>query len=187
MRVANGHLLWCQELGDPLRVVSGTLGPMRGWLWHLKSLGYANGDVLICIFALFLKQHVLKPWWVWTYQNSAVKHAFARVVSEWVSSWEVWFGRAKADNIVLLGGGIIRNSIRDIIKSEMGGACTGPWVASGHSLGCQEWGDPMRVASKDAGSKKVWLWRPTSPEYENEDVLICIFALFLTQRVLKQW
>jgi hypothetical protein len=26
-------------------------------------------------------------------------------------------------------------------------------VAGGHSLGCQEWGDPMRVASEDAGSQ----------------------------------
>jgi len=27
-------------------------------------------------------------------------------------------------------------------------------VASGHLLGRQEWGDPMRVASEDAGSQK---------------------------------
>jgi hypothetical protein len=26
-------------------------------------------------------------------------------------------------------------------------------VVGGHSLGRQEWGDPMRVASEDAGSK----------------------------------
>jgi len=26
-------------------------------------------------------------------------------------------------------------------------------VAGGHSLGYQEWGDPMRVASEDAGSQ----------------------------------
>jgi hypothetical protein len=39
-------------------------------------------------------------------------------------------------------------------------------VASGHSLGCQEWGDSMRVASGDAESQKgviatfhiAWVW-----------------------------
>jgi hypothetical protein len=40
-------------------------------------------------------------------------------------------------------------------------------VASGHSLGHQEWGDPMKVASEDAGSQEgvivashiAWEWR----------------------------
>jgi hypothetical protein len=39
-------------------------------------------------------------------------------------------------------------------------------VASGHSLRRQEWGDPMRVASGDAGSQEglilmshiAWVW-----------------------------
>jgi len=56
-------------------------------------------------------------------------------------------------------------------------------VASGHLLGSQEWGDPMRVTSGDAGSQEgvivtfyiAWEW----------DVLICINIPFLTQCVLK--
>jgi hypothetical protein len=38
-------------------------------------------------------------------QNSAVKRASARVIPGWVTSWEVWFGELKANNIVLLGVG----------------------------------------------------------------------------------
>jgi hypothetical protein len=39
------------------------------------------------------------------YQNSAVKRASARAIPGWVTSWEVWFGEPKADNIVSLGVG----------------------------------------------------------------------------------
>jgi cobalamin biosynthesis protein CobT len=35
--------------------------------------------------------------------DSAVKRASARAILRWVSSWEVWFGEPKADNIVSLG------------------------------------------------------------------------------------
>jgi len=87
------------QCGMPAR----TLGPKRGWLWHPTSLG--NEDVLICINASFMTQRVLKPWWSWTYQNSAVKRASARAILGWVTSWEVWFGEPKANNIVSLGVG----------------------------------------------------------------------------------
>jgi len=64
-----------------------------------------NEDVLICINAPFMTQRVLKPWWRWTYQISAVKLASARAILGWVTSCEVWFGEPKADNIVSLGVG----------------------------------------------------------------------------------
>jgi hypothetical protein len=79
---------------------AGTLGPNRGWLWRPTSP--ENEDVLICINASFMTQRILKPWWLWTYQNSAVKCASARAIPAWVTSWEVWFGEPKADNIVSL-------------------------------------------------------------------------------------
>jgi hypothetical protein len=60
-------------------------------------------DVLICINAPYMTQRVLKPWWSWTYQNSAVKRAAARAIPGWVTSWEVWYGEPKADSIVSLG------------------------------------------------------------------------------------
>jgi len=69
-------------------------------LWRPTSPG--NEDVLICINASFMTQRVLKPWWSWTYQNSAVKRVSARAIPGWVTSWEVWFGEAKTDNIVSL-------------------------------------------------------------------------------------
>jgi len=72
-------------------------------LWRPTSPG--NEDVLICINAPFITQRILKSWWSWTYQNSAVKRASARVIPRWVISWEVWFGKPKADNIVSLGVG----------------------------------------------------------------------------------
>jgi hypothetical protein len=64
----------------------GMLGPKRGWLWRPTSPGYGNGYVLIYIFAHFLTQCILNSWWPWTYQNSAVKRASARVVLGWVTS-----------------------------------------------------------------------------------------------------
>jgi hypothetical protein len=47
-------------------------------LWRPTSPG--NENVLICINTSFMTQRVLKPWWLWTYQNSVVKRAFARAV-----------------------------------------------------------------------------------------------------------
>jgi hypothetical protein len=132
-----------------------------------------------------MTQRVLKPWWQWTYQNSAVKRAAARAIPGWVTSWEVWYGEPKADNIVSLGVGRYK-WYQSHCPAWDGGSVHKPIrVADGHLLGCQEWGDPMRVASEDAGSKGGWLWRLTSPG--NEDVLICINAPFMTQRVLKPW
>jgi hypothetical protein len=72
-------------------------------MWRPISPG--NEDVLICINAPFMTQRVLKPWWSWTYQNSAVKRAAARAIRGWVTSWEVWYGEPKADSIVSLGVG----------------------------------------------------------------------------------
>jgi hypothetical protein len=85
----NEMILW--------RSPSGTLGLKRMWLWRPTSLEYGNENVLICIFAPFLTQPVLKPWYPWTYQNSTIKNAIARVVPGWVTSWEVWFKRAKSE------------------------------------------------------------------------------------------
>jgi hypothetical protein len=81
---------------------AGTLGPKRGWLWRPTS--FANEDVLICINASFMTQHVLKPWWLWTYQNSVVKRASARVVLGWVTSWEVWFEGSKCGQYCVIVG-----------------------------------------------------------------------------------
>jgi hypothetical protein len=97
MRVASGHSLRHQEWDDPLRSPAGTLGLKRMWLWRPTSLEYGNENVLICIFAPILTQPVLKPWYLWTYQNSTIKSAIARVVPGWVTSWEVWFKRAKSE------------------------------------------------------------------------------------------
>jgi hypothetical protein len=58
-------------------------------------------------------------------------------------------------------------------------------VASGHSLGRQEWGDPIRIASGDAGPQEELIVMFYSAWYGSEDVLICIFASFLAQRILK--
>jgi len=82
---------------------AGMPGPKRGWLWRPTSLG--NGDVLTCINAPFMTQLVLKPLWPWTYQKSAVKHASARVVPGWVTSWKTWFGGAKSGQYCVIGGG----------------------------------------------------------------------------------
>lgn len=65
-----------------------------------RPISPENGDVLICINAQFMTQRVLKSWWSWTYQNSAVKRASARAILGWMTTWEVWFGEPKADNIV---------------------------------------------------------------------------------------
>jgi hypothetical protein len=96
-------LRWWEHAQAQWGTPAGTLGPKRGWLWRPTSPG--NDDVLICINEEFMTQHVLKPWWSWTYQNSAVKHASARAIPGWVTSWEIWFGEPKADNIVSLGVG----------------------------------------------------------------------------------
>jgi len=96
-------LRWWERAQAQWGTPAGTLGPKRGWLWRPTSPG--NEDVLICINAPFITQRVLKPWWPWTYQNSAVKRASARAILGWVISWEVWFREPKANNIVSLGVG----------------------------------------------------------------------------------
>jgi hypothetical protein len=103
MRVASGHLFGRQEWGNPMTASAGTQGPKKGWLWHPTSS--RNDDVLICINASFMTQRVLKPWWPWTYPNSAVKRASARVIPGWVTSWEAWFGGAKSGQYCVIEGG----------------------------------------------------------------------------------
>jgi hypothetical protein len=71
---------------SPWGLPAGTLGPKKGWLWNPASPKFGNRYMLICIFAPFLTQHVLKSWWSWTYQNFAVKHASARIVLELVKN-----------------------------------------------------------------------------------------------------
>jgi hypothetical protein len=90
------------------RMPAGTLGPKRGWLWRPTSPG--NEDVLICINASFMTQRVLKPWWLWTYQNSAVKRASAKAIPGWVTSWEVWFRGAKSGQYCVIEGGSLHLS-----------------------------------------------------------------------------
>jgi hypothetical protein len=101
-------LRWWERAQAQWGTPAGTLGPKRGWLWRPTSPG--NEDVLICINAPFMTQRVLKPWWSWTYQNSAVKRAAARAIPGWVTSWEVWYGEPKADSIVSLGVGHYRTT-----------------------------------------------------------------------------
>jgi len=96
-------LRWWERAQAQWGTPAGTLGPKMGWLWRLTSP--TNEDVLICINAPFMTQRVLKPWWRWTYQNSAIKRASARAILGWVTFWEVWFGEPKEDNIVSLGVG----------------------------------------------------------------------------------
>jgi hypothetical protein len=49
----------------------------------------------------------------------------------------------------------VTNGIRTIAQPEMGGSVHKPMrVASGHLLGCQECGDPMRVSSGDAKTQE---------------------------------
>jgi hypothetical protein len=139
---------------------------LKDYVWHPTSLG--NGDVLICMNAPFMTQRVLKPWWLWIYQNSAVKRASVRAIPGWVTSWEVWYGELKADNIVSLWVGRYK-WYQSIAQPEMGGVCTSPW----------------RSPARTLGPKGGWLWHPTSPE--NGDVLIYMNAPFMTQRVLKPW
>jgi hypothetical protein len=94
-------LRWWERAQAQWGTPAGTLGLKRGWLWRPTSP--RNEDVLICINAPFMTQRVLKPWWLWTYQNSTVKRASTRAIPGWVTSWEVWYGEPKADNIVSLG------------------------------------------------------------------------------------
>jgi hypothetical protein len=154
----NGVIPW----GSPV----GNLGPKRGWLWYHTSSGYGNEYVLICIFASFLTQRSLKPWWPWTYQYSAVKCASAGVVPGCVTSWEVWFGGAKSGQYCVIGSESLQMVLEPWPSLRWGNVHKPMWVASGHSLGCQQWGDPMRVASGYAGSQKgvivtshiIWVW-----------------------------
>jgi hypothetical protein len=74
-------LRWWERTQAQWGTPTGTLGPKRGWLWRPTSP--VNKDVLICINALFITQRILKSWWSWTYQNSAVKCASTRPILEW--------------------------------------------------------------------------------------------------------
>jgi hypothetical protein len=124
------------------------------FLWCLTSSGHVKGYVLICIFSPSLTQRVLKLRWPWTNQNSVVKHASARVVPRWVTSWEVWFGGAKSGQYYIIGGGSLQMVSEPLPNLRWGSVDKPMRVASGYSLGCQEWGDLMRVASGDAGSQE---------------------------------
>jgi len=83
---------------------AGTLGPKRGWLWRFTSTGMGMSMcMLICIFAPFLIQRILKSWWLWTYKNSTIKRASTRVVPWWVTYWKVCFREEeKMNNIIWL-------------------------------------------------------------------------------------
>jgi len=153
-------------------------------VWHPTSPG--NRDVLICINAPFMTQRVLKPWWSWTYQNSAVKRAFARAIPRLVISWEVWFGEPKRGQYCVIGGRSLQMVSEPFAQPEMVGACTSPWglpvgTRWDAKNGVIPWGSPAGTLDPKGG----WLWHPTSPG--NGDVLICINAPFMTQRVLKPW
>jgi hypothetical protein len=76
-------------------------------------------------------------------------------------------GSQKRTNIVLLGVGRYK-WYQSHFPAWDGGTVHKPIrVASGHLLRLQEWGDPMRVASGDAGSQEgvivtshiAWEWR----------------------------
>lgn len=84
------------------------IGSKRGWLWRPITSGYGNGDVLICINTSFLTQRVLKSWWPWVCQNSAIKRASTRVV---LTSWEVWFGRAKSGKYCVVRSGSLQECV----------------------------------------------------------------------------
>jgi len=99
-------LRWWERAQAQWGTPTGTLGPKRGWLWRPTSPG--NENVLICINAPSMTQRVLKPWWPWTHQNSAVKRTFARVIPGWVTSWEVWFGGAKSGQYCVVWGGSLQ-------------------------------------------------------------------------------
>jgi hypothetical protein len=137
------------------------------WMWRPTSPG--NEDVLICINAPFMTQHVLKPWWPWTYQNSAIKRASARAIPGWVTFWEVWFGGAKSGQYCVIVGGSLQMVLEPLPSLRWWERAQAQW----------------RTPAGMLGPKRGWLWRPTSPE--NEDVFICINAHFMTQRVLKPW
>jgi hypothetical protein len=105
-----------------------------------------------------------------------------------VTSWEGIFRGAKKWTILYRWGWVVTNGIWVIAQPEMGGVCTSPWG----SLEGIHWDAKNEVIPWDSpagmlGSKWGWLWCSTSPQYGNEDVLICIFSPFLTQLVLKLW
>jgi hypothetical protein len=87
-------------------------------MWRSTLPG--NEDVLICIFAPFLTQRVLKPWWPRTYQNSAVKRAFVRVVPGWLTTWEVWFGGAKSGQYCVVRGGSLQMVSEPLLSLRWG-------------------------------------------------------------------
>jgi len=83
-------------------------------------------------------------------------------------------------------GWVVTNNIKVIAQPKMGKRAQ---VHEGRQLALV--GTPrIRGSQEDYQRrrwvpKEGWLWRPTS--HRNDDVLICIFTLFLSQRVLKPW
>jgi hypothetical protein len=71
---------------------------------------------------------------------------------------------SQKQTILCCWGWVVTNGFRAIAQHEMGGSVHNPL----HSLGRQEWGDSMRVASGNAGSQEgvivtfyiacVWEW-----------------------------
>jgi hypothetical protein len=71
-------------------------------VWRPISPEYGNVNVLICIFASFLKQCALKLWWLWIYQNNVVKRAYAIVVQWWMIFYEVYFREVKNEQYCIV-------------------------------------------------------------------------------------
>jgi hypothetical protein len=147
-------------------------------LWRPTSPG--NEDVLICINAPYMTQRVLKPWWQWTYQNSAVKRATARAIPGWVTSWEIWYGEPKADNIVSLGvdrytrdlrSGLDENPIQSIGALPLCHSTTPPLhprpsaTPRSPSLGPTMWTRPL---PKPKSTKTHILEQPESASYKKK-------------------
>jgi len=61
----------------------------------------------------------------------------------------VW--ESKKRTILCCWGWVVTNGIRAIAQPEMGSVYKLMRVASRHSLGCQEWGDPIRIVIGDVG------------------------------------
>jgi len=121
-------LKWWERAQAQWGTLVGTLGPKMGWLWCPTLPVNGNEDVLICKNASFMTQRVLKSWWRWTYQNSAVKRASARVIPGWVTAWDVWFGGAKSGQYCVIGGGSLQLvSLGLAIRVSGSGSCRPGW------------------------------------------------------------
>jgi hypothetical protein len=62
---------------------------------------------------------VLKPWWQWTYQNSAVKWAAARANLGWVTSWEVWYGESQKRTVLCHWGWVVTKQVKSMHKGRL--------------------------------------------------------------------